>query len=170
MPHTIAELNALDRDAFVAAVGHVFEQSPWIAAAAWERRPFAERAALLRAMLDVVSRAGPERQLALIRAHPDLAGRLALAGALTPDSAREQASAGLSSLTPAELERFTGLNAAYTARFGFPFVICVRQQTKTSILAAFERRLANDREAEVAAALGEIGAIARLRLADAVAP
>jgi OHCU decarboxylase len=163
---TIAELNRLDRDAFVATVGHLYEQSPWIVAAAWERRPFADAAALHRATLDIVAAAGEERQLALIRAHPDLAGRLALAGELTADSAREQAAAGLTRLSAEELRRFRELNRAYSARFGFPFVICAREQSKSSILAAFEQRLVNEPAEEIATALAEIGKIAWLRLVD----
>lgn len=168
MPYTIEELSRLDRDAFVAAVGHVFERSPWIAAAAWERRPFASGEDLHRAMLAVVGGAGEERQLALIRAHPDLAGRVALAGALTAESAREQAAAGLTALSAEELARFTASNEAYRSRFGFPFVICAREHRREAILAAFPPRLANDRATEIATALAEIGKIARLRLQDLV--
>jgi 2-oxo-4-hydroxy-4-carboxy-5-ureidoimidazoline decarboxylase len=168
MPHTITELNRLDRDAFVAAVGHVFEHSPWIAAAAWERRPFDDLAALHAAMAAVVAGAGEERQLALIRAHPDLAGRVALAGELTAESSREQAAAGLTALSADELARFTAYNEAYRARFGFPFVICARENKKDAILAAFPVRLANGREQEIATALGEVATIAWLRLLDAV--
>jgi OHCU decarboxylase len=168
MGQSIAGLNQLDRDGFVAAVGHVFERSPWIAAAAWERRPFADLAALHRAMLEVVAGAGEERQLALIRAHPDLAGKLALAGGLTAESAGEQAAAGLTALSAEELGRFTAYNEAYKARFGFPFVICARENKRDAILAAFPARLANGREQEIAAALAEIGKIAWLRLGDAV--
>jgi 2-oxo-4-hydroxy-4-carboxy-5-ureidoimidazoline decarboxylase len=168
MTPTIAALNGLDRDAFVAAVGHVFEHSPWIAAAAWARRPFATTHELHRELCAVVEGAGEERQLALIRAHPDLAGRVALAAGLTAESAREQAAAGLTALTAAELERFTGLNEAYKARFSFPFVICARQNKRDAILAAFPLRLANSREEEIRTALAEIGKIAWLRLCDVV--
>jgi OHCU decarboxylase len=169
MPSTLADLNRLDHDGFVAAVGHVFEHSPWIAAAAWERRPFATLAELHAAMVAVVAGAGEEQQLALIRAHPDLAGRMALAGALTAESAREQAAAGLTALSAEELGRFTAYNEAYKARFGFPFVICARENKKEAILAAFPARLANGRAEEQAVALAEIAKIALLRLQDAVA-
>lgn len=169
MPPTIAELNRFDRDAFVGAVGHLFEHSPWIAAAAWERRPFADRAALHEAMVTVVAGAGEERQLALIRAHPDLAGRLAIAGELTAESSREQAGAGLTALSADELARFTAYNQAYRARFGFPFVICARENKKDAILAAFPLRLAHSPEQERTTALDEIATIAWLRLLDAVA-
>jgi OHCU decarboxylase len=168
MTLSIVALNGLDRDSFVAAVGHLFEHSPWIAAAAWERRPFASLHDLHRELCAVVEAAGEERQLALIRAHPDLAGRVALAGELTAESAREQAAAGLTALTAEELERFTALNEAYKARFGFPFVICARENKRDAILAAFPARLANGREDEIRTALAEIEKIAWLRLRDAV--
>ncbi len=168
-PISLSELNGRDRDAFVAAVGHVFERSPWVAAAAWGRRPFADLPALHAAMVAAVASAGEGRQLALIRAHPDLAGRVALAGALTAESAAEQAAAGLAALSPDELARFTAYNAAYNGRFGFPFVICARENKKDAILAAFPVRLANGRAEEIRAALGEIAQIAWLRLQDSVA-
>ena len=165
---TIGELNAADPDAFVAAVGFAFEHSPWIARAAWESRPFAGIDALHAAMCNVVRNAPEERRVALIGAHPDLAGRVAREGRLTAASAGEQAAAGLDRLTPAEISRFESLNGAYREQFGFPFVICARKQTKQSILAALERRMENDRDTEVAAAIAEICEIARLRLVDAV--
>ncbi|GAB4439045.1 MAG: 2-oxo-4-hydroxy-4-carboxy-5-ureidoimidazoline decarboxylase [Chloroflexi bacterium OHK40] len=167
-PTSLTQLNALGRDAFVATVGHVFERSPWVAEAAWERRPFASLAALHAAMVAAVDAAGEERQLALIRAHPDLAGRVALAGELTAESAHEQAAAGLTALSAEELARFTAANEAYRARFGFPFVICAREHQKEAILAAFHRRLANSRDAEIRTALEEIARIAWLRLLDVV--
>lgn len=167
-PISLAELGAYDQAAFVAAVGHVYEHSPWIAAEAWAARPFATLAALHAAMEAAVAAAGEERQLALIRAHPDLAGRMALAGQLTAASAGEQAAAGLTALDPDELARFTAYNTAYQERFGFPFVICARANKKDAILAAFPLRLANDRPSEVRAALAEIGQIAWLRLQDCV--
>ena len=155
-----------DRDAFVARYGGLFEHSPWVAESAWEDGPFAGDEAALTAMVDAVERAPREQQLALIRAHPDLAGRAAIAGELTADSAREQAAAGLDRLTPDEYARFTATNAAYRERHGFPFVICAREHDKTSILAAAAERLDHDTEAEVRVALGEIAKIARLRLED----
>jgi 2-oxo-4-hydroxy-4-carboxy-5-ureidoimidazoline decarboxylase len=155
-----------DREAFVARNGALFEHSPWVAEAAWEEGPFADDAALLAAMVAAVRRAPRERQLALIRAHPDLAGRAAVAGELTADSAREQASAGLDRLTPAEYEAFMRTNAAYRERHGFPFVICAREHDKTSILAAAAERLEHDTDTEVGVALDEIARIARLRLED----
>jgi 2-oxo-4-hydroxy-4-carboxy-5-ureidoimidazoline decarboxylase len=165
---SIAALNAADRAAFVAAVGFAFEESPWIAAAAWERRPFADLAALHAALVGVVAAAPQERQVALIAAHPDLAGRVAREGRLTAASRGEQAAAGLDRLTPEQHARFDAANAAYRARFGFPFVICAREHDTASILAALERRASAAREDEIATALAEIAKIARLRLAGAV--
>jgi 2-oxo-4-hydroxy-4-carboxy-5-ureidoimidazoline decarboxylase len=155
-----------DRAAFVARYGGLFEHSPWVAEAAWEDGPFADDDAALAAMVTAVQRAPRERQLALIRAHPDLAGRAAIAGELTADSTREQAAAGLDRLTPDEYAAFTKTNAAYRERHGFPFVICAREHDKTSILAAAAERLEHDTETEVAVALGEIAKIARLRMED----
>jgi OHCU decarboxylase len=168
MMTTIAELNACTEDAFVAAVGFAFEDSPWIARAAAAERPFPDVAALHGAMVAVVTAAPVEKQVALIAAHPDLAGRVAREGRLTAASAAEQAGAGLGALTPAEIARFDTDNGAYRARFGFPFVICARENTKLTILDALARRRDNDRATEVATALAEIAKIARLRLEDAV--
>jgi OHCU decarboxylase len=165
---SLAELNRRDRVGFVAAVGHIFEHSPWIAGTAWEACPFADLAALHAAMCAVVGAAGTEQQLALICAHPDLAGRLARAGDLGVESAQEQLAAGLDALDPAEATLFDTYNGAYRERFGFPFVICARENKKASILAAFPRRLANTREQEIAVALAEIAKIAWLRLQDCV--
>jgi 2-oxo-4-hydroxy-4-carboxy-5-ureidoimidazoline decarboxylase len=164
---SIAALNAADRATFVAAIGFAFEHSPWIAGAAWDRRPFADVDDLHTALVDVVMQASAARHVALIAAHPDLAGR-AREGRLTASSRGEQAAAGLDQLTAAELARFETANAAYRSRFGFPFVICAREHDKTSILTALERRAGNDREAEIATALEEIAKIARLRLEDAI--
>jgi OHCU decarboxylase len=165
---TLEHLNAATVDAFVAEIGFAFEDSPWIARAAAARRPFAGVAALHAAMVAVVSNASDEAKVALIAAHPDLAGRVAREGRLTAASAAEQAGAGLGALTPAEIGRFDADNTAYRARFGFPFVICARENTKESILAALAARRANDRTTEIATALAEIAKIARLRIEDAV--
>jgi OHCU decarboxylase len=159
-----AEASALDREAFVARLGGVAEGSPWVAERAWEERPFADLDALAGAFDRAVAAAPVERQLALIRAHPDLAGRAAIAGELTADSAREQRAAGLDRLTPEQHARLTAMNAAYRQRFGFPFVICAREHDAESILAAMERRLGGDPEGERATSLAEIGKIVRLRL------
>ncbi len=166
---TIERLNAADRGAFVAAVGFTFEHSPWIAEEAWQRRPFRDADALLEAMRGVLAAAPQERRLALIAAHPDLAGRLAREGRLTAASAHEQSAAGLDRLAPEEIARFDELNAVYRERFGFPFVICAREQTKASLLASLAQRLGNDRENEIEVALAEIVKIARFRLQDALA-
>ena len=136
----LADLNQLDQAAFIEIVGPVFEHSPWIAEATWTRRPFASTEQLLRELCETVSNAGQEKQLALIRAHPDLVGRAALAGTLTAASTHEQASAGLNQLTPEEIATFQKYNAEYQARFGFPFVICARLNRKEAILAGFARR------------------------------
>ena len=139
----------------------LFEHSPWVEARADARPSSGDRHADLMA---VVREASPDEQLALIRAHPELAGKAAVDGSLTRASAAEQAGAGLDRLTQAEFDRFHALNAAYRERFGFPFIICVRLTDKAGILAAMERRLANDRETEIATALEQIGEIVRLRL------
>ena len=154
----------------MARFGGVFEASPWIAEAAWERRPFGSVERLHSALVGVVGEAPPADRLALIRAHPDLAGKAAIAGSLTPESTREQAAAGLDRLTPAQYERITGLTAAYRERFGFPFVVCAREHTPDSIIASAARRLEADPDEEEQTALSEIAKIARLRLADLVRP
>jgi OHCU decarboxylase len=168
---TIRQIAALDRDEFVARLGGLFEGSPWIAAEAWQTRPWPSREALHQALVAVVTRAGQDRQLALIRAHPDLVGRAALTGTLTKDSTAEQRAAGLhpDALTPGEIACFLEANAAYRQRFGFPFVICARENRKESILAGFANRLGHDRETEIATALREIARIAWHRLADLAA-
>jgi 2-oxo-4-hydroxy-4-carboxy-5-ureidoimidazoline decarboxylase len=156
----------VNRDAFVIRYGPVFERSAWVAEAAWEAGPFDGIDDLHAAMVAAVDRAPRERRLELIRAHPDLAGRAAVAGELTPESEREQASAGLDRLTPEEYEELTRLNTLYAARHGFPFVICVREHTKESILAALRERVGHDTDEEERVALEEIAKIARLRLED----
>jgi OHCU decarboxylase len=168
MSLTIAELNRVGRTEFVRLVGPVFEQSPWIAEAAWAQSPFADPAQLLRALCEIVHNSGEEKQLALIRAHPDLAGRAVLTGTLTGESAGEQAGAGLTKLSPEEIALFQTQNAAYKDKFGFPFVICARQNKKADILAGFARRLGNSRAQEIRTALEEICKIAELRLRDLI--
>lgn len=160
---------SMDRPAFVARFGGVFEHSPWIAEAAYDAGlpPDADTAeGLWRAMCQVLRDAPVERQRALILAHPDLAGRLARARGLTAESTREQASAGLDSLGAADYTRFMALNDAYRQRFGFPFIMAVKGRSKAEILAAFERRLGNTPEAEFAEALAQVERIALLRLRD----
>jgi OHCU decarboxylase len=163
---TLSELSPLGRDEFVRIVGPMFEHSPWIAEATWSKRPFASVEALHAALCETVRGASEEKQLALIQAHPDLVGKLALAGQLTKESTGEQASAGLDRLTALEVELFQQNNAAYKAKFGFPFVICARLNKKEAILNGFKVRLQNSREQEIQAALVEIFKIAELRLKD----
>lgn len=163
---TIAQLNSLSAEEFVRIVGPVFEHSPWIAEAAWSQRPFAGLSELHRALCQTVADAGEERQVQLIQAHPDLVGRAALAGSLTPQSNQEQASAGLNRLSAEEIALFQKNNALYREKFGFPFVICARLNKKEAILRGFETRLQNSRGQEIRAALEEIGKIAWLRLQD----
>ena len=165
---TLREINALDQDGFVTALGVAFEGSPWIAARAWQARPFESLAHLHRSLCDVMYNASVEQQVALIRAHPDLVGQAALAGTLTPVSTQEQASAGLDRLSPEEIATFTRLNQAYRHRFGFPLVICVRENKKEGILAGFATRLEHSRDEEISTALAEIAKIASLRLRDVV--
>jgi 2-oxo-4-hydroxy-4-carboxy-5-ureidoimidazoline decarboxylase len=158
---TDSDFNAMSSEDFVARYASVVEHSPWVVERAAARRPFAD---LAEGIVAVLADATPEEQLSVIRAHPELAGRAAIAGTLTEESRSEQASAGLDRMTRQEFERFHTLNAAYGERFGFPFVICVRRTDRAGILRAMAERLANDREAEVETALAEIGHIVRLRL------
>jgi 2-oxo-4-hydroxy-4-carboxy-5-ureidoimidazoline decarboxylase len=169
MPWTLAQLNASDPETFVTVCGPFYEHSPWVARRVAAARPFASRASLHEALQAAVLGATIEEQLQLIRAHPDLVGRAARAGRLTAASAGEQAAAGLGDLGPDEVAAFERYNAAYRERFGFPFVICARENRKEAILAAFPVRLAHSAAAERSAALAEIGRIAWLRLCDAVA-
>jgi OHCU decarboxylase len=165
---TLAEVNGLSLEEFVRVLGGVFEASPWVAARAWEERPFAGVGELHRAMCKAVDGATLEEKETLIRAHPDLVGEAALRGSLTRESAQEQASAGLDRLSTEEIAQFARLNEAYRGRFGFPFVICVRENKKESILSGFANRIENSREEEIEVALSEIAKIARLRLGDVV--
>jgi len=168
MMHMLAELNRTPPADFAAAVGDTFELAPWVAEQAASKRPFSSVAALHETMMGVVRGAPRERQLEFLRGHPDLAGKAARAGSLTDDSRREQASVGLDSLSEEEFARFHRLNDAYKARFGFPFVVCVRRHTRDSILDQFERRLRHDEATEFAAAMKEIFYITRLRMAAKV--
>ena len=168
MATDLATLNACDRGSFLAALGGIFENAPWVAEAAFAMRPFAMVADLHAAMMQAMANVGETERLALMRGHPELASKVASAGAMTAESRREQGSLGLDRLSEGELARFDRLNAAYRARFGFPFIVCVRRHTRDSLLDNFERRLANSPESERAMALQEIGHIARLRLVEAV--
>jgi len=167
---SLAELNLAGRAAFTAALGHLFEHSPWVAEETWPRRPFRDAAHLHAELCTSMRAAVREKQLALVNAHPDLAGRLAQQKKLTAESTREQSSAGLDQLSDAELAEFTKLNDAYKAKFAFPFIICARLNAKAAILAAMQTRVSNSPETEFATALGEIEKIAWLRLQDALKP
>ena len=162
-------MSTADRAGFVASFGGVFEHSPWIAEAAFDAGLPADAEAaegLHQALCAALAAADEARKLALLRAHPSLAGRLALAGALTAASNAEQASAGLDRCTPDELVRFRTLNTAYEAKFGFPFIMAVRGVPREAVLAAFEQRIDNDRATEFATALGQVERIALLRLKE----
>jgi 2-oxo-4-hydroxy-4-carboxy-5-ureidoimidazoline decarboxylase len=163
---SLRDINAMKQDAFVAAFGDVAEHSPWVAEEAWVLRPFADRDALVRAFETALGGATSEAKLALIRAHPDLATR----ARLTADSTSEQRGAGLDRLSTDEFRRFTMLNEAYKARFGFPFIFAVKGATKHQILKAFEERIANSAETEFNTALAQIARIFRFRLEDRVSP
>jgi len=170
MTTSIAEVNALSPQDFVAAFGDVAEHSPWVAEGAAALRPFASREAMIAAFEAVIDEASVAKCLALIRAHPDLAGKAARAGAVAAESRAEQAGAGLSALTDEEFDRFFHLNAAYREKFGFPFILAVKGASKETIFAAFEERLEYEPPSEFAEAIRQIARIVRFRLEDRVAP
>ena len=168
---TLAELNAATQAEFTTAMQGVYEHSPWVPARAWSARPFATLAALKHAMVQAVRQASRDEQLALIRAHPELAGKAAVDGALTAESTHEQARAGLAHCTPEEFARINTLNADYGARFGWPFILAVRGPrgtglSRAQIIATLARRIDNPEEFEFAEALRQIHRIAELRLND----
>ena len=168
---TLRELNDADRTRFVAAIGWVFEDSPWVAERAWESRPFVSLDALHAAMTANVAGATHAEQLALLRAHPDLGSDPLVGTEVTPLSAasrREQQSAGLESATRDERERLRALNNAYREKFGFPFLFAVKGSTTRDVLNALERRLTSTRDAEHQEALRQVYRIARFRLEEAV--
>lgn len=161
----ISEANRLPQEQFVAAFGGIFEHSAWVAERAAPRRPFADAGAFHTAMLAVVREASAEEQLALIRAHPELAGREATDDALTADSATEQGRLGFTTLSREEFQRISELNRRYRERFGFPCIVALRlHASRASVLAEMERRSGEERDAEIAAALAQIGHITRGRL------
>jgi OHCU decarboxylase len=161
----LATLNGLDRAGFTRLLGEVFEHSPWVAERAWSRRPFASIDALHAAMRATVRAAGDEEQLALLRAHPELAGREAAEGTLTADSTSEQGRLGFTALSRAEIERVERANRAYREKFGFPCIVALRlHASREAVIAEMERRAGNDRDTEIAAALEQIGHITRGRL------
>jgi 2-oxo-4-hydroxy-4-carboxy-5-ureidoimidazoline decarboxylase len=168
--YTIAEVNGWDQAAFTRLLGPVFEHSPWIAERTWPKRPFGSLESLHQSLCETVVGSTAEEKLALIRAHPDLVGRAALAGALTASSTKEQASAGLDKLSADETRLFGDFNQAYRDKFGFPFVICARLNKTAAILDGFRARLDHTRPEEIQNALEEIGKIAYLRLQDIIRP
>src|SRR5579871_535346 len=153
---TAAPMNAMTEAELLEIFGGVVEDSPWIASMVWQSRPFPDRERLCAAFEDAIRRLSEDRQLTIIRAHPDLVGKAAQAGTLSPQSAGEQASAGLDRLEPPEIAEFERLNGAYWQRFGFPFVICVRENRKQAILDGLAQRLEHTRQQEIDAAIGEI--------------
>jgi len=170
-PLTLAHLNAASQDEFTALLDGTYEHSPWIAREAWGARPFQSLAHLKHALVEVLRGAGREPQLALIRAHPELAGKAMVDNTLTAESTNEQGKAGLTNCTPDEFAKIQRLNAAYNDRFGFPFILAVRGPrgtglTKAQIIATFERRAVNHPAFELQEALRNIHRIAEIRLAD----
>jgi len=161
---SLSDLNVCSKADFVTALANVFEYSPWIAEQAASARPFAGVNALFAAMKAAVDGAGPGHRLALIKAHPDLANKTQRAAGLTAESSAEQNSVGLDRLSDAEYEAFERVNNAYRAKFGFPYIVCVRRYTKDSVLRDFELRLRNDASTEMQTSVGEIFRIAALRL------
>jgi 2-oxo-4-hydroxy-4-carboxy-5-ureidoimidazoline decarboxylase len=159
----------LDRAQFLQLQGRVYEHSPWIAEKLWDtglKPEHDEIEALHRDLAAIVDAAPREKQLALLNAHPDLAGRLAVRGELTAESTSEQAGAGLDKCSPEEFRRFTELNDTYKRKFGFPFILAVKGKGRAEILENFEHRIHNDPDTEFRTALGEVHKIALLRLCD----
>ena len=162
------EVNELDQEEFVAKFGSIYEHSPWVAEGASGRRPFENLDVMHEAFKQALREAPPERRISLIKAHPDLAGKAAIAGDLTPESAQEQASVGLDRLSKEEYETFTELNNAYKKKFGIPMIFAVREHTKDSIMKNAGLRLENSREEEIDRALEEINKIASYRLGETI--
>jgi len=170
--YSLADVNAMDAERFSAVFGAVYERSPWIARRAFGARPaggFASRGQLHAALVASVHSATGDEQVALLRAHPELAGREAAAGTMTAESVSEQAVAGLTAMSRAEVESLRALNLQYQAKFGFPFIIVARNNTKAAIFGTLAARLHNTREMELRNALVQVGEIARLRLSDLIA-
>ncbi len=163
---TLVEVNAMEKPEFVKWFGGIYEHSPWVAELAADMRPFRTAEQLADRMRALVDAADDSARLRLVRAHPDLAGKLAVSGQLSESSRQEQGGAGLDRLAAEEFAEFSALNTAYRGRFGFPFVICVRKTDKAGILAAFRKRLENIPDEELRAAVAEIHQIAGLRLRD----
>jgi 2-oxo-4-hydroxy-4-carboxy-5-ureidoimidazoline decarboxylase len=166
---TLADLNATDREGFVAALGWIFEGSPWVAERAWPECPFPTLEDIYAAMVSVVKSASLDEQLALLRAHPDLGTlRLQTDPDISQASQREQAAAGIDALTRDQFERLRALNAAYREKFGFPFLFAVKGSTTQDILDALERRLPSTRDVERDEALRQVYRIARFRLEELI--
>lgn len=164
MQYSLFELNQMNQEKFTEALGEIFEHTPAVARRTWDDRPFASTADLHAKMVTVVNSMSEEAKLALIRSHPDLGSKAKMAEA----SVSEQAGAGLDKLSAEEFDRFQFLNREYREKFGFPFIVAVKNHTKASILEAFERRLDNSLETEMQQALTEICEIARFRLESAI--
>lgn len=158
-------LNHCSPDDFCAAMADIWEHAPWVAAQTVAQRPFASADALHSAMLAVVAGLDEPARIRFYAGHPELGGELARTGAMNAASTDEQASLGLGQLQAAEAQRWDGLNRAYRERFGFPFILCIRQHSLASALLVFEQRLGHTRQRELQLALNEIAAISRLRLA-----
>ena len=165
---TIPNLNQMAKHEFIELLSTIYEHSPWVAEEAFAHRPFASRDHLVTFMKEAVEAAADETKLKLIRAHPDLGGKLARAGKLTTESTAEQAGLGLDRLSEEEYQQFADLNASYLAKFNFPFIICAKLSTRPEVLAAFESRVENTREEEFEEALRQIHLIANLRIEEKV--
>ena len=175
MTHAVAALNDASPEQAAALLDGIYEHSPWIAQAALARRPFADLAQLARALVDATRAGGRDAQLALLRAHPRLAGKAMVAGTLTAESTDEQTRSGLTQCSPEEFARLHALNDAYDRRFGWPFILAVRGPTgrglaRGEIIATFERRLANESEVEFEECLRNVHRIAEIRLGDRFTP
>ncbi|SEI93512.1 2-oxo-4-hydroxy-4-carboxy-5-ureidoimidazoline decarboxylase [Paraburkholderia diazotrophica] len=168
MQYTLDQLNRISTDAFVAALSGIFEHSPWVAEVAAAQRPYESIDTLHKTMSNAVETAGEAKQLALINAHPELAGKAAVRGELTAESTREQSGAGLDQCTQEEFDTLLRLNAAYREKFGFPFILAVRGYDRHGIIANFESRVSNSRADELRASLDQIYRIARFRLDDLI--
>jgi 2-oxo-4-hydroxy-4-carboxy-5-ureidoimidazoline decarboxylase len=165
---SIDTLNAMTQEAFTAALGAIYEHSPWVAQRAAAKRPFANVQQLHDAMADTVRAAHDEERLQLIRAHPELAGKAAVRGELTEESTREQKGAGLDQCSAEEFAQLQTLNHRYNEKFGFPFVIAVKGHSRHTILRHFSERLANERQAEADECIEQIIKIGGFRLAEVV--
>jgi len=162
MTYTIAQINQMSQGEFVETLGSIFEDTPKIVAQTWHKRPFRDREHLYQSLISQMLELSDGEKMSLIRSHPDLGSRLKMA----PDSIAEQAGAGLDRLSTEEYDRFVALNQAYKQKFGFPFIMAVKGQTKVAILAAFEVRLSHDFQVERERALDEIAKIVQFRLGD----